>query len=230
MGVKENLRPLTDAQRKLAEENIGLAACAASLFWRRNRETTPLSWDQVVSAAELGLVVAARGFNPERVFTHNGVDHKANFSTFAMVVMADFIRREQSRRGYVITLPYTAFEMRLDDQDSETRERLMRVADARSIDFRGRNKDDSPVLKLSDPRGSEGIHRHDLADEVRHLMRVLPARYRSVIHARYWDGLNMEEIGQRFGFTKARADQIVKLGLKRLRTALEEQEEPCSTR
>ena len=51
---------------------------------------------------------------------------------------------------------------------------------------------------------------------------VLPARYRSVIHARYWDGLNMEEIGQRFGFTKARADQIVKLGLKRLRTAMEE--------
>lgn len=56
---------LTDSQRALIESNVGLARSAAWKYFR-SLARVGLDWDDVFSIACMGLMRAARTFNPER--------------------------------------------------------------------------------------------------------------------------------------------------------------------
>lgn len=79
---------MTEKEKKLVEENIPLALHVA----KRWIERTGMDRDDAVSAAEYGLVKAARGFDPDR----------GRFSTYAGRIMENEIRmelRKHSRRS-----------------------------------------------------------------------------------------------------------------------------------
>lgn len=79
---------MTEKEIKLVEENIPLALHIA----KRWAERTGMDMDDTVSAAEYGLVKAARGFDPDR----------GRFSTYAGRIMENEIRmelRKHSRRS-----------------------------------------------------------------------------------------------------------------------------------
>ena len=79
---------MTEKEIKLVEENIPLALHVA----KRWIEVTGMDRDDVISAAEYGLVKAARGFDPDR----------GRFSTYAGRIMENEIRmelRKHSRRS-----------------------------------------------------------------------------------------------------------------------------------
>lgn len=79
---------MTEKEIKLVEENIPLALHVA----KRWIEVTGMDRDDVISAAEYGLVKATRGFDPDR----------GRFSTYAGRIMENEIRmelRKHSRRS-----------------------------------------------------------------------------------------------------------------------------------
>lgn len=79
---------MTEKEIKLVEENIPLALHVA----KRWIEVTGMDRDDAISAAEYGLVKAARGFDPDR----------GRFSTYAGRIMENEIRmelRKHSRRS-----------------------------------------------------------------------------------------------------------------------------------
>lgn len=79
---------MTEKEIKLVEENIPLALHIAKRWTKR----TGMDIDDTVSAAEYGLVKAARGFDPDR----------GRFSTYAGRIMENEIRmelRKHSRRS-----------------------------------------------------------------------------------------------------------------------------------
>ena len=59
------MRPkaLTESQRRLVEQNIGLAGCAAARF-RRSGKTVGLELDDLFSIACMGLVYGAQRYDP----------------------------------------------------------------------------------------------------------------------------------------------------------------------
>ena len=76
---------MTEKEIKLVEENIPLALHVA----KRWTERTGMDMDDTVSAAEYGLVKAARGFDPDR----------GRFSTYAGRIMENEIRMELRKRS-----------------------------------------------------------------------------------------------------------------------------------
>lgn len=75
---------MTEKEIKLVEKNIPLALHIA----KRWAERTGIDRDDAISAAEYGLVKAARGFNPDR----------GRFSTYAGRIMENEIRMELRKR------------------------------------------------------------------------------------------------------------------------------------
>jgi len=222
--VKETIRPLTEDQKKLVEENLGLAHHAASLYWDRFGGSSRLGWEQVLAAAYLGLIVAARYYDPDREFTReDGSTYTVAFSSFATRVVHHYIRKDQINHGYVIRVPDDIFRV-----DAEERERILHVVNVRSVS--ASRKGDSPTMVLADPRSEDPAKACDNVDQVNHIMQTLPDLHREVIRARYWEGLTLREIGQRHGFHLEWSRQLIVAGLKMLRTAIEDQEELCSTR
>ena len=57
------MQALTESQRRLVEQNIGLAGCAAVRF-RRSGKTVGLELDDLFSIACMGLVYGAQRYDP----------------------------------------------------------------------------------------------------------------------------------------------------------------------
>ncbi len=71
-----------------------------------------------------------------------------------------------------------------------------------------------PEESSLDPFKSDGIHR---------AMRELPPHYAEVIRLRFWDGLLLSEVGEKMGFTRERARQLMVKALERLKVILARQ-------
>ncbi|HEV3118478.1 MAG TPA: sigma-70 family RNA polymerase sigma factor [Gemmataceae bacterium] len=52
-------------------------------------------------------------------------------------------------------------------------------------------------------------------------LRFLPARWQSILRWHFWEGLTLQEVGERLGITRQRAQQLKAKALAKLRTILE---------
>jgi RNA polymerase sigma factor (sigma-70 family) len=164
------VKRLTESQRRLAEDYISLARSLARPLKRR----FPRSYQELDSASLLGLVEAARDFDPAR-----GV----KFSTFARFRI----------RG---ALADVGRSMRLRGIDGPFDSAPLVVALTPYSEHHG------SVLVASEapPVGSE----LDDLDSFERRIRPLPARHREVIRLYYLRGMKLSEVGQALGLSTAR--------------------------
>lgn len=100
MATRRKTRMITEKQRELIENNIGLAKYTAKKF-----HTMHLEMDDIYSAAYLGLIKAAEKFDEGRAIS---------FSTFAIRVMENEIKMLWRRERKYDTLCYLDTPMNTD--------------------------------------------------------------------------------------------------------------------
>ncbi len=218
---------------ELVERHQSLVVHIARDFERRLPAC--VSFEDLVSAGNLGLVEAARRFN-----TSEG----ASFPTFARYrirgAIMDSLRRIDplSRRlrsfQRVASQAAETLTMRLGrrPRDSEVAayaglplcrfERLLRELHEAGGSITGVSRNEACVYPLDliparsgDPERLAAMA--ELRDTVNDALGKLPRRYRAVIRLYHFDGLTMSRIGAKLGISEGRVSQIHAGAIRRLR-------------
>lgn len=202
----------------------------------------PLSFEDLVSAGTVGLVKAARDYDPS---------HKADFKTYAYIrikgAILDEMRdwsfvpsdvnkqinqtREQSRRITEQTgNPPTDEE--LAEKLGITVDKLYRTFEcARARQFTsidGHEQENAPSLgnTLAAAGGTkapnERIERAELIDKLAEAIQQLPEKQRQVILLYYQQNLTMKQTAEVFGITESRVSQLHASALFNLSAKLRE--------
>ena len=184
---------------QLVVENLALAAwCAKAAYkgWVARR----ITWDDAVAAATLGLVEAARRFDPAR---------GNRFTTFAVWYCRSRVQ-DAAAAGGVVTVPRT-------DRGARRREETA----ARAARAAGRHRPLSADWEESMPHADDAAIRD--AESAAHaagragaLLRRLDARSRDVVLSRA-RGEALADVGRRLGVTRERVRQIQAKAMRRLR-------------
>ena len=201
----------------------------------------PLSFEDLVSAGTVGLVKAARDYDPS---------HKADFKTYAYIrikgsildemrdwsfVPSDINKqinetREQSRRIIEQTgNPPTDEE--LAEKLGITADKLYRTfecARARQfISIDGPKQEDAPspgntLAAAGTKAPNERIEQAELIDKLAEAIQQLPEKQRQVILLYYQQNLTMKQTAEVFGITESRVSQLHASALFNLSVKLRE--------
>jgi RNA polymerase sigma factor for flagellar operon FliA len=186
----------------------------------------PLSFEDLVSAGTVGLVKAARDFDPS---------HRANFKTYAYIRIKGAILDEfrdwsfvpaslnkQIRNAQQLSQEITE-QTGTTPGDAELAEKLGITVDKLYETFenaRARHfvsidgfADDSPalgnLLAAADTTGpDEQIERAELIDKLAEALQQLPERQRQIILLYYRQNLTMKQIAEVFKITEPRVSQL----------------------
>ena len=186
----------------------------------------PLSFEDMVSAGTVGLVKAARDFDPS---------HRANFKTYAYIRIKGAILDEfrdwsfvpaslnkQIRNAQRLSQEITEQTGTTPD-DAELAEKLGITVDKLYETFenaRARHfvsidgfTDDSPalgnLLAAADTTGpDEQIEHAELVDKLAEALQQLPERQRQIILLYYRQNLTMKQIAEVFKITEPRVSQL----------------------
>lgn len=193
---------------RLVVENLALAGWVVKGMykgWIARR----LSWDDAVSAATLGLVEAARRYDPER---------GTRFATFAVWYCRSRVQ-DAAAAGGVVSVP------RIDRGARRREETATRaaLATARHRPLAADWEESMPHADASAVRDAEAAAH--AAARVGPLLRRLDARSREVVLARL-SGETLADVGRRLGVTRERVRQIQAKAMRRLR-ALAAQGDRC---
>lgn len=183
---------LTEEQRELAARYVPMARAVAGQ--RSKRLPVHLRGDERVSDAYLGLIVAARKYNPNK---------GASFHTYAMKKVhgrisdelrdGNFLSRAARKRGVRSPLFHSAATVLAEDS---------------------RNVTLSDVLEdKSEPAG----FRSEQLDALSDIVGPLPARKRHVIARYFVDDWTMKEIGAELGIGQSRVSQMLSSALRFIR-------------
>ena len=215
----------------LCEEN----ACLIRALARRH-PCAGLAFEDLVQEASLGLLHAARRYDPTR----------GEFSTIAVVWMEQHIRRAIRSKARMIRLPEhialhagqvhrcreawllrTGREPAVEEIARETRLSAWRVttlltvpADALSIDVLVGDDEDTPVSDCMEHDGAavaEVFDRRETRARLEALLSRLDERDAAVMRARYFEQLTLQEVGDRIGCSREGVRQIEARSLRRLR-------------
>lgn len=217
-------------ERQLVTDHMYLAESIA------RRVSAPYGdWQDLRQVAYLGLVKAARRFDPTK-----GDD----FACFAAPTIAGELKRHMRDHSWFVRPPRRVYELRgalhsaIEDlsqslgrepTDRELARRLgaaaREVEEARGYERSGRPMSlDVPtvelVLRVSVEDGTDGI---DLHVDVSRAMSRLTDRERTVLHLRYFEGKTQREIGDIVGVSQMHVSRILQSTLTRLRAVLGEQ-------
>jgi RNA polymerase sigma factor (sigma-70 family) len=193
-----NPTPLTDEQSRLAADNIGLAYSALGEFG--GPKTDP---DRLLSAAFEGLVLAARGFKPERGM---------RFSTYAVPTIKRSIKR--ATRDGLIYVPAYQFETYRLDRNSY-RDDVRRARQVASID-----RVDPPARRGSREEDRAASERR--SEAVREAFGRLPDPLRRTVEL-HLDGLPHHRIAAELRASARTVKDRLAEAYRRLRTLLEPQ-------
>lgn len=181
--------PLTLEKRKaLVLQWQGLVIKYATIWWRRN---PTLEFDDLFSAGNVGLVEAARKFDPGRgnIFTTLAVWHVENR-------IRECVRREM---GGGLHIP---------GNDGFFRVEVRRFSQLWPDD------DTQPGSRISERIVEQRpIFTEDFWDQV---VQRLPKRHREVVLMRFRDGLLLKEIAASLQVTTARVGQLLQRSLQHL--------------
>ncbi|MBQ6165266.1 MAG: sigma-70 family RNA polymerase sigma factor [Clostridia bacterium] len=216
--------PDTDEFERLIKENMGLVHACARRFIGRGAE-----YDDLTGAGSVGLVKAARGFDPSRGFA---------FSTYAVPLILGEIRRV-FRDGGAVKLGRTSKEkaLALLKTADALRERLQReptvgelaaAAGTEPAETAALLSAMLPPVSLTDP---EGTGENDIpveSGEERVLEKImlftalgqLSGEDRALVRLRYFENLTQTEAGRRLGLTQVQVSRREKRVLERLRALM----------
>lgn len=187
--------PLTDAQRQLVGDNMGLAGKAADRFQRAY--PTPAravgDFEELVQIALVGIIRAAQLYDPA----------KARFSTYA-VTCAFYSLCRAAKRTTLIAIP----QQITGDERTALVERLSPVSLDVAIEI-DREPEARPAEDLSDERAA--FHR---------ALSSLPARHRRILRL-LSRGLSRAAIGRRMGYSRERIGQLEAEAVQLVRGLLE---------
>lgn len=189
-----NNKPLTAAQRRLCEENIALVYFALRGV-RYDRKDEALR-EELVSEGMVGLIRAARGFDPSLGF---------KFSTYAQAsafkMMWQYSRRRMSDRC----------GMRAQGRRSEDEFGSRRPT---------RVEEFTELSRVKSDRDPDRMEPMDVTALLALAQSGLNARQRKVLRRRFCDGLTLAEVGREIGVGKERVRQIQEKALRRCRWQL----------
>ncbi len=215
---------LTETQKELAEENVGLVHACARRFLGRG-----VDYEELVGAGSVGLVKAAAGFEPARGFC---------FSTYAVPSILGEMRR-LFREGGGVKLSRGAKEKaaallktartlgdelgreptvgeiaaKTGDDPSEAAALLAATLPVKSLTTDENDESDLPV-----PSHEDGvIARLDL----RTALTRLTDGERELIALRYRRNLTQSEVGKALGMTQVQVSRAEKRVLMKLRRWME---------
>lgn len=185
----ENTEPLTPEQQALVTQWMGLVP------WVLRRYPGMVSVaidrvgeDEVSSAAHLGLVLAARGYDPDRI-GKNG--RKATFKTYAVAAIYSSILRCQQRSSLVSNRHGESKKVHLLDHEGKWHEEA--------------------VEKMVDASTNEAVsaHRSELVRaHVNLILRQCDRRHAYILRARKLQGLTLAQVGEKLGVSKERVRQL----------------------
>ena len=236
MGSDEERKPEVEA---LIESNMRLVLKIANEFLGRG-----LSWDDLVSEGNMGLVIAARRFDPSR---------GAKFSTYSAWWIKQAIRQALAEQTQTIRVPVgtqlnsrrikrSVRKLTLELNRVPTNEEVAadakvatatvdRLRDTRQVDMQSLNElvgsDESDGVELqdffaddaSDSPDQELIKVEDI-DQLLQLLDSLPPKEKHVLKLRFgMDGspvMTLEDVGALLNCTSERVRQIQNQALKRL--------------
>jgi len=145
--------------------------------------------DDMLQAGFLGLMIAVERFEPER-----GV----KFSAYAGWWICRYLL-EEAHRQHVIHVPRY-----LDDSDRRTNKSAATVAAAQRARLTFFIGDDSPL----DPHAiGDPLAQAEDEAALQDAIGSLPVRDQVLLVLYYWEGLTMQQIGQRLSLTRQRVSQ-----------------------
>lgn len=193
-------------------------------------------WQDLRQVAYLGLVKAARRFDPAR---------GGDFVSFAAPTIAGELKRHMRDHSWFVRPPRRVYELRgalhgvVEDLSQSlgrepTCEELARhvrasvhdVEEAQGYERSGRPMSiDAECVRdvlESHAAQTDGTDEVDLRLAVSQAVRRLDERERTVLYLRYFEGKTQREIGQAIGVSQMHVSRILSASLHRLRLDLEE--------
>jgi RNA polymerase sigma factor for flagellar operon FliA len=221
---------------ELAERHLGLVIHIACDF--QKRLPPDVSFEDLVGAGNLGLVEAARRFNP---------DKGASFSTFARHrirgAIADSLRRldpvsrglrSQQKAAERAISDLTAARQRPPTEREIASRLRLRLCDWRKLSrtlyeagcpVNGHSQADTAPIALDDvpsrwPDPEQLARQAELRENFDYALRSIPARHRDVVLLHDFKEWTMDQIGRELGVNESRVSQIRSAALERLQLRL----------
>ncbi|MFN8077593.1 MAG: SigB/SigF/SigG family RNA polymerase sigma factor [Kineosporiaceae bacterium] len=230
-------------QRRLRDDVVVInLPVATSVAMRYRDRGEPL--DDLIQVAHLGLVKAARGFDPQR-----GPD----FLSYAVPTIRGEVRRHFRDRGWDIRPPRRVQELRVQVEEASAvlAQRLDRSPRPSEI---AAHLDVDPSLVIECLASGDFYHVHSLdapgdgdtddgsagpsaaaalgAEDpalatvdalvsLRPLVAALPPRDRQILALRFWHGWTQARIAEEIGVTQMQVSRLLSQALRRLRTRME---------
>jgi RNA polymerase sigma factor for flagellar operon FliA len=201
----------------------------------RRRLAPGASVDDLVGAGNLGLVEAARRFDPSKASFGTFARHRIRGAMTDSLRAIDPLSRQQRSRVRKVNLaiesltaalgraPFTDeiakhLGMSLGCWERMSRELCGAISPARAQSVNQTiNPDDLPTAWPDQERHAAIVRLRELLDGV---LDELPSRHQSVIRLYYFSGWTMKRIATKYGVTEGRASQIHHAALVQLRTRL----------
>ena len=225
---------------QLIEDCQGLVRSIASSIHRKLPPQVEL--EDLIAYGQIGLVEAARDFDPMR---------GSRFSTYAyyrvrgaiydgLAKMTWFSRSQQNQ----VRCEQMGNEaLRLEGEEEEPAEKrtievdmrwLRNVTRALAVVYlathrSGETEGDiraSSLVDESSPEGSAAASDREIVEKLHQLIEALPEEAKSLIRATYFEGLTLQEAGQRLGVSKSWASRLHAKTLQRLARSLRLEEAP----
>ena len=220
---------------QLVEAHIGLAEYLARRFTNRGE---PL--DDLIQVASLGLLKAVDRFDPER-----GLE----FSTYATPTIVGELKRHFRDKGWAVRVPRRVQELHLRlasvvsmlsqelgrsptigeiaQAAAVSEEEVLEAIEAghayrfTSLDAPSSAEEEGTLasqLGEDDQALVDSEHRMALSP----LIARFPARERTILHLRFFEGLTQSEIASRLGISQMHVSRLLARSLAQLRSSAEE--------
>lgn len=210
---------------ELVELNIGLAKHLARRFAHRGEPA-----DELEQVAMVGLLKSVERFEPDR---------GAQFSTFAVPTIVGELKRHFRDRGWAVRVPRRVQELYLEvgtvmarlSQELGRSPTPAEVAKAANVPtetvLEALEAGDLYHLASLDEPGEHGAPRDPAADDqyapfedrlmIEELLGNLPARDRTIVELRFFDGLTQSEIAGRVGISQMHVSRLLTRSIETLR-------------
>ncbi|CEF48276.1 unnamed protein product [uncultured bacterium] len=191
MPGRRRARPLSDAESEHVFHNRGLAWAVARRFKGHG-----VAFDDLLSAAYMGLIRAVPPFDPEY----------ATFGTYGTVTATNWVRREFARGGRMWIPDHARYA-----RPTATPRVLAAAEAAFAVSF-------VPLESVADPPARSAGRGHDEQD-LEEAIAALPRRLRFIVRARL-AGRSLKSIGRELGLSGEWVRQAESVAIARLRKSL----------
>lgn len=208
----------------------------------RIHETLPVhvDLDDLVNAGVLGLMDAAKKFNPDKMVVFSSyAKHRIRGAILDSLRQQDWASRDMRRQAKLAEAAIRDLtgELQRVPTEAEIAERLgidverlrhirteVHTGTPLSSSSRPQEQDESPVPELPgrpEAQPDSMFAQYQLRDKLMDAIKTLPVRYQKVVMLYYTSELTMKEIGKLLGINESRVSQIHKSALSKMSNALQ---------